>query len=412
MADEEANHYFLSLIAKYESQVSLPAKCPAMNRGPWTVILTGSTGSMGIYLLSAMQACPRAKIRRIYCLNRSADARERHIKELKDRQLPALDDSRVTFLTAIFGAANFGIDSAIYKRLKDEVTLILHNAWPVNFLMTVDDFLPHVDGVRDFLQFSYDSPRNPPVLFVSSLASSFVACPDGIREAVHDRPHLIPDYGYGRSKYLSERMVEKYTKATGLPAAILRVDQVGGPINSGGMWPRREWFPTLLRSSLYLGVLPGDLGNGDAIQWLPVDVLPQIVIEIADDIIDSVAAGKFTRRIFNLTNPKRGTFAAILPALRGISRTTVSFEEWITMLADIAARSDAEKRRQIPGWKLAPFLKTWISPSGSANVSTGNLESASRTAREIPGVNLAWMEQWLRQWELPTAPSLAGVPRL
>ena len=405
----ESTDTYLSLMRQFEDEVSLPPKQPTRHRGPWTVILTGSTGYIGIYILAAMQARPTTNIRKIYCLNRAADARERHIKALKARNLPDLDDERVAFLQASFGESRFRVDDATYDRLRDEVTLIIHNAWPVNFRMAIAEFAPHIKGVRNFLHFSYNSPLNPPVLFVSSIGTSQNACPD-IMEAIHARPTLVVVQGYSRAKYISERLVDRYVRTTGLPAAILRVGLVAGPVDSGGTWPPQFWFPTLVRASLYLGVLPADLGLLDSVTWLPVDVVVRIMIELAEDVV--VSSTIHRARVYNVCNPTPVSFSAILPALGGIANRTVPLSEWAALLSSAKAQCAAAERDKIPGWKLADFyqniLATTVPPS---KIRTGNLTAASRTARNLPSVNCAWMEKWLEQWKLPTASS-TPKPRL
>ncbi|KAK3933695.1 hypothetical protein QBC46DRAFT_414566 [Diplogelasinospora grovesii] len=77
----------------------------------------------------------------------------------------------------------------------------------------------------------------------------------------------------GQEKYVAERMVEVYVRSTGLPAAVMRVGQIAGPVHGGGVWPPREWFPTLLRASQHIGALPSKLGRHNDIDWIPVDIL-------------------------------------------------------------------------------------------------------------------------------------------
>ncbi len=55
---------------------------------PWTVLLTGSTGSLGTHLVSALQQLPPGKLAGVYCLNRSEDAREKQSAALSARHLP------------------------------------------------------------------------------------------------------------------------------------------------------------------------------------------------------------------------------------------------------------------------------------------------------------------------------------
>jgi aryl carrier-like protein len=55
---------------------------------PWTVILTGTTGSLGSYLLAALESLPASKVVKIYCLNRFASAKDKQRKASESRGPP------------------------------------------------------------------------------------------------------------------------------------------------------------------------------------------------------------------------------------------------------------------------------------------------------------------------------------
>lgn len=93
------------------------------------VLLTGSTGNLGAYLLHMMLEA-HSGFSKVYCLNRSANAREKQREAQKSRGLPTyLGDDRVQFIQADFGAYELGLSEDIYMKLLGEVSLIIHNAW-------------------------------------------------------------------------------------------------------------------------------------------------------------------------------------------------------------------------------------------------------------------------------------------
>lgn len=57
------------------------------------------------------------------------------------------------------------------------------------------------------------------------------------------------------SKWVGERILEQAAEETTLRPVIVRAGQICGGIN--GQWNTTEWFPTLVKSSLHLGALPG-----------------------------------------------------------------------------------------------------------------------------------------------------------
>ncbi|KAH8879264.1 hypothetical protein GQ53DRAFT_588561, partial [Thozetella sp. PMI_491] len=242
------------------------------------VILTGSTGSIGTHVLAALQRCPADQVCRVFCLNRSANAKERQQSALADRGLPPLDSKRFIFLKADFTMPGFGMEPQILEQLRDEATVIIHNAWTVNFLLPGEKFVPNLVGLRNLLHFSYESPNHPPVLFVSSLGIAYASEIHHIEEVIyHD---LNMDHGYSESKYVAEKMLEAYALSTRLPVGVIRVGQVAGPIHCNGIWPAREWFPTMLRAARHIGYLPATLGKHNDIDWIPVDIISRIIVEI------------------------------------------------------------------------------------------------------------------------------------
>ena len=61
--------------------------------------------------------------------------------------------------------------------------------------------------------------------------------------------------GYGESKWVGEKILEVAAAETGLTTIIVRVGQISGGRN--GYWHQKEWFPSLVRSSLFLHAFPG-----------------------------------------------------------------------------------------------------------------------------------------------------------
>ncbi|KAK3935781.1 hypothetical protein QBC46DRAFT_367353 [Diplogelasinospora grovesii] len=282
---------------------------------PWTVLLTGSTGSLGTHILSSLQALPPTMIRKIYCLNRSKDAKQKQAAALDFRGLPPLKEERVFFIKATF----------------------------VHFLMPLEGFRQHIEGVRDFLQFSYRSPRHPPFLYVSSLG---IAYSSNMHQIPEEISYDLLAGGYSQSKYVAERMVEAYVRSTGLPAAVMRVGQIAGPVHGGGN----------------IGALLSTLGQHNDIDWIPVDIVSQIIMEIAEYVIGR-PAHTGASMVFNIANPVTVPFDSLLPHLTGIAINTVPCEEWVRLLQQSATNRPTAPGT--PGVKLLGLYKSAFTPGKS-----------------------------------------------
>jgi thioester reductase-like protein len=67
-------------------------------------------------------------------------------------------------------------------------------------------------------------------------------------------PEVAVGLGYGESKWVSEQILSIAAQKTTLRAVSVRVGQVaGGP---KGAWKTSEWFPLLVKSSIYLRCFP------------------------------------------------------------------------------------------------------------------------------------------------------------
>lgn len=93
-----------------------------------TIALTGSTGNFGSYLLHLLLA--NEQVKKVYCLNRSDDARSRQLRQNATRGLSTrFADKNVVFLRVDIGAINWGLDDESMEEFLDEVDVVIHNAW-------------------------------------------------------------------------------------------------------------------------------------------------------------------------------------------------------------------------------------------------------------------------------------------
>lgn len=242
-----------------------------------TVILTGSTGSLGTYILHSL--LNNKNVAKVYCFNRAdAEMRQKEGFQAKGLDCGLLEDpNKVEFLQVSFGEKHFGLPDGKYNRLLESVDMIIHNAWKVNFNHPVESFEdPHLKGVHEFVNFSLSSHYNAHLAFISSISTvggwhpSMGHC---IPELPMETPDVVLQQGYGESKHVGERMCLKASRTAAVPTSVFRVGQIAGPDTRLGIWNPQEWIPTLVATSKAIGKVPLDLGSG-AVDWISVVSIP------------------------------------------------------------------------------------------------------------------------------------------
>ncbi|KAJ9664384.1 hypothetical protein H2198_000313 [Neophaeococcomyces mojaviensis] len=386
-----------------------------------TVILTGSTGSLGSYILHRL--IESASVEHIYCLNRSLDAERKQTEAHTSRGL-STDFDRVSFIPFKAGATQFGIsDAKVYQKLLHTVTHIIHNAWPVDFNTPLSSFEPHIAGVRDLAHFAAQSTYRARLFFVSSISSAMNLVTAGLKvpEEILNGFNAPQAMGYAQSKYLSERLIALFAQRLGLDCTICRVGQIAGPVTkSQGSWNKVEWLPTLIDSSIKLGMIPDTLGamgrEGEGIDWLPVDKLSDVITELA---LNTNASPDITK-VYHAVNPRGANWTDLLPAIEqylqkngGRSLKKVAYKDWVDELATRAKTSDV---RRVSGFRLLDFYQSLVgNEPGDRRRDSGvfsdeervhespfelrkSLE-ASKTLAGLEAVSPAWMEMWMQQWQ-------------
>lgn len=114
---------FTSQIPRDEVHTPRELKRHEQSTSQLVVLLTGSTGSLGSYLLHTFLSSP--KVSKVYCLNRSPDAAEIQIKGNLAKGLISTWDNRVDFLHADLSKPKLGLDENTYSRLQQEVSIII-----------------------------------------------------------------------------------------------------------------------------------------------------------------------------------------------------------------------------------------------------------------------------------------------
>ena len=383
------------------------------------VILTGSTGALGSYLLQTLSRTP--SVSHIYCLDRAPTSSDIRSQRKGTRKLATeYPSDRVTFLTANLSQQNFGLELKTYETLLSRATAIIHSTWSVNFNLPLSAFGPQLIGITRLVEFIVSAAHSPSVFFVSSI-SSVLSRSDGgplIPEDVIFDANAPSPMGYGESKYVAELLLDYASKKLSIDARIARVGQIAGPVEGQGSWNEWEWLPSLVLSSLHVGAVPDSLGSSqNKIDWVPIDLLADVLVELTLDV-DGPSASKRTApeatgkaRVFHPLNPHPVAWATLLPiVVNSLSRSeaetkrieTVSFRTWLDKVrtnAEAAGSADVEAMLKVnPAAKLINFYEKLAEDGIMQDFETSRTEEASPKLRAVEGIKPEWMERWVGAW--------------
>ncbi|KAJ5660931.1 NRPS-like enzyme [Penicillium longicatenatum] len=372
-----------------------------LGSGGLTVVLTGSTGELGSYILDMLLKDP--SITQIYCLNRSADAAERQVMSFEKKQLSSTwltETSRVQFWLSSLGEEYLGLTPEKYDFLEQNVDIVMHNSWLVNFNQPIANFETHIIGVRRLLKLIENSSHNANFHFVSSVSTvlgqpmpSGSPIPEGLPQMTGPLRQ-----GYGESKYVGENLCQIASERNRSQIAIHRVGQLGGPSNpEAGMWNMRDWLPSLVWSSQTMRKLPDSLGPFQ-VDWLPIDVAARIMTEIVRNRRDQTSSAL---AIYHITNPKIAQWESLTGLVaKACGASIVSLEEWVQSLEHLVSSGDVDLHK-LPAAGLLDFFRMLVTrqsyPMPSMDVA--NTQAASLSLREMGPVDERLMETWLRQWK-------------
>lgn len=434
------------LLEKYTADLPVIARPPTIHRGkPLTVLLTGSTGSLGPFIFDALLA--NSSVKKIYCLNRSVNGEERQKSQNLSKALSSdWSPERVEFLQSDFSQEYLGLGPSTYSTLLETITHIIHNAWPVDFNRSLSSFAtPHISFVRQLIDLS---TRNAAHIFFVSSVSTVMAWNANhagpVPEAIIEDFSVPEAMGYAESKHVAERLLDTANRVAGIPCTVVRVGQVAGPIDpKHGTWNRREWLPSLIPSSKFLGKIPGDLGAMNMIDWIPVDVLGKVLVEllvadrdadkaplpsnpnarIPDESPSPVASHSNTTdkvaatRVYHVLNPHPVPWPSLLPTVLDSLKPsapnleTVPFSAWVSALSEHAPTAttmdddDPTSLDRNPALKLLAFYQSaQKSGGGDGQVSSFEGFEMTRTVqrseglRELGSVREEWMRGWMEGW--------------
>lgn len=389
------------IVAKYTQ--NLPERNDAQrdpNETDQTVILTGSTGSLGSYMLDQLINSPR--VCKVYALNRGTDGGRSRQDGISLNRTLSRDFSKVEFLGSDLSEPNFGLEPTKYEEMLSSVDRIVHNAWPVNFNMPIASFEPFICGVRHFVDFAGASPKKVAVVFVSSIGTANNwASSEPVPERRLDDPNLA-EMGYGLSKLAGSFILDAAAATSGLATASVRVGQIAGPACGEGVWNPQEFVPSLIASSVHLGVLPGNLGPFQNVDWVPTEDVSGIILDVVG-ITNSIPIAEING-YFHVQNPAKVQWSEVANFLKefygGRIRKLSSLAEWTSLLE--ASASEEQNLDKNPAVKLLDTYRGIREKEEAGETPVifdmTRTVSKSTTAAALKPIDTVILRKWCTAW--------------
>ncbi|KAJ6578491.1 acetyl-CoA synthetase-like protein [Mycena capillaripes] len=376
------------MIAKYSKDLEAAANPD----GKAVILLTGSTGGLGSHLLEILLRL--SSVERVYAFNRRGKrpVSERQREAFLDRALDAtlLSSDKLVYLEGDTAKEDLGLPPHVFTALRDIITVIIHNAWTLDFNKSLSSFEPHVKGMHNLIDLACRSPRSSGVrfLFTSSIASAqnWDQKRGPFPEELQLDASVALGNGYGESKYVSERILA----ASHLEATSFRIGQVCGS-KSNGAWSTTDWVPTIVKSSIALGNFPSDPSG--VVAWLPPEAVSSCIVDVAL----STEKPPFA---INLVHPRPIPWDVVMSAMADtVQLPLIPFPDWVGQLQARSAKATAEDIAKIPAIKLLDFFKAAVAGKGTAEFSTLKAQAISESMKLLKPLTEDDAKQWMTYWK-------------
>jgi thioester reductase-like protein len=360
-----------------------------------TVLLVGSTGHLGTQILA--QLVHNQDVEEIYCLDRDPDA-DTNWRDLDLENNKVLGRSiLIRHIHADSTKPHLGITEEEYAHLQKRVTHVIHNAWPVDFCKPLSHFECSIKTTMDLMRLCDSAEHATTFIFVSTIGSVLGQAETPVPEEVVDDWLAAEKMGYTQSKLIAERLVAA-SATSRVKSVICRMGQLGGvaDVKAWGekvpAWPRKEWLPAMLASSLRLGAIPCNLVSLERVDWLPVDVAATVLLELAF----TASAVEKSCQVFNVVKPRPNTWATLLPSLKQYARLeNVSLGEWVVRL-----KRSVDGAESLPAAGLIEFFESVCRDGvGKPAIETSKANALSVSLTNAQPITVKLMERWICEWD-------------
>ncbi|THU93668.1 acetyl-CoA synthetase-like protein [Dendrothele bispora CBS 962.96] len=333
------------------------------------VLITGTTGTLGTYLLGSL--LEDSRFVRVYALNRGSNLRQRQLDAFHDKGLDVslLDSAKLKLIEGDTAEPKLGLSENLYDEILNSVTTIIANAWTLNFAMTLSSFESQIKGVRNLVDLALSSPlySQPQILFSSSVATILGWESDSYIPETSLGPEYALGNGYSESKWVAEQILLNATQTRGLRTCILRIGQLAGS-RVNGSWNLTDWVPQIVQSGCALHMLP-TFPPKSVVSWLPIDVA-------AEAFVNAIFQTVYGTRYVNLVHPNpvswHNLFSEIALSLGNLP--LVPYVQWYSALKDVSSKPYAAEK--VTAVRILDFF------------AAGTIDFAANAKREAMGMGM------------------------
>lgn len=302
------------------------------------VLLTGSTGVLGVYLLSELLSNTNDQI---YCLVRVKNEEE-GLNRIKNKLINnnLWDEKYLDRIIPIIGdlaERNLGLSAEKMDKLAQEIDLIYHcGAW-VNIVYPYTSLRnANVQGTKEIIKLACKF-KTKPIIYIST---TDVFSSEKITFIKTDE---IPDGhflcgGYAKSKYVAEKLLLQ-ARSRGIPVTIFRPSNIIH-FNQPASSFNAEFIPRMLKGCLQLSAFPEMKA---LVNLIPVDYTSKTIVYLSQQQL-------FLNNCFNLVNPHPLKWDTLLQWMKNNypKIEILSYAKWYEQLQH-TVRSKVDN-------ELAPFL--------------------------------------------------------
>ena len=371
------------------------------------VLLTGSTGSLGSYLLASLSSL--SNVNRVICLNRVSheDPTQRQKRSLKEKgiQLSPTAWSKIKVLESRSAASRLGLPEDDYVELRNSITHVLHAAWPMDFKRLLPSFEAHFQTLQNLLNLVGEAHKAYPnvhlrLIFVSSISvvGQYGRFHNGaaVPEVPMSDARYANTFGYGHAKLVCEKIIENVASNQNnhVEVSYVRVGQMSGS-TANGYWNTEEHFPALVKSSQYVGALP-DIR--ESVSWLPVDCAAEALSQLL-----LAPTSEITKMVYHLENPIRQStleiMALVASGLGLKGQKLLPFAEWLDKVCAARGVSGEGVLDLNPANKLIGFFKKDFERMGGVVMDTTAARRVSPTLARMDALRADVITMYIDYWK-------------